>query len=389
MHCQRRRILAVGALGLALLISCGCGPSKDPTRVLLDEDHLLYAPTELIRTAGGDLVALVAAGEEHRLTLYRSKNEGRDWTRWYGLPISTETYYVELVSEGTLLVVAVNMGRSIWLGMTAADPQSAADSLLRTLELSPEDHAPVTAMTIAAAAPAPDSLPHLFLVYRTPSGAGDASGQRLFRRHSSDGGRSWSGAQQLAEGNLGRPALCANPAGGRTVHLAYTEDRLFRWRGLSTGSRTPVFKPVVQVAENSRNRIAALGPYIVVMGETERQQVILATSENRGRNWERAITIARDANHRRAPDLATGYGFYWSTFNAGDSALVVRIAWNSLNPRGWCPDIRIADVACEGWPSIVALPDTTAGVLFAEPDGRVYFTKVGRPPFQRPPKAPE
>lgn len=386
MDCSRGRMVIFGTLGIVLLILFGCGAPQSPRRVMLDESAQLYAPTELVRTGQGDLVALVACGEEHRLTLYRSKNDGRVWTHWYSLPVSTDSYDIELVSQGTLLVVAVNLGRSVWLGITAADPQSAADSTLRAIELPPGNEMPITAMTVAAAAPHPDSLPHLFLVYRTSLSAEDST-QVLFRRNSKDGGYGWTQPEQLAEGKLGRPALCANPTGGRSVHLAYTEDEMFRWRGLTSGSRTPVFRPVVRVADFSRNRIVALGRSVVVMGETDRHQVILATSENRGRNWERAITIARDADHRRAPDLAAGYDFYWSTFNSGDSALVVRIAWNSLNPRGWCLEIPIAEVACEGWPSIVALPDTTAGVLFAEPGGRVYFAKVERPAFNRPPKS--
>ncbi len=67
----------------------GCGGETEvghPT-VSLGEEIPLHPPTELMRTPLGDLVALVAEGDQHQPVLYRAGPAGLAWQRWLVLPI--------------------------------------------------------------------------------------------------------------------------------------------------------------------------------------------------------------------------------------------------------------------------------------------------------------
>ncbi|MCK4306216.1 MAG: hypothetical protein KAY24_18390 [Candidatus Eisenbacteria sp.] len=368
-----------GTLLLAQLMAGGCGRDEPEIPiVLLSEEVSLHPPTELVRTPSGNLVALVAEGEDCVLTLYRSGPDGQLWRRWQALPAPEGIREVDLSVDGNLLVVAGNRGQAIWISTLAIDPQSPEDSIPSSTELPAKQT--VVSLAIAAIASVPDEAPELQLAYLV----GDpADSQRvMMRRWSLDGGVSWSEPRQLGEGILGRVALETRPSGGKSADLCFSREGFLRWRGLSGSDRTDEFRITLRVAPDSRNEIARMGLGVLVVGESARHQVVASASDNSGRNWSAAMALARNADHPRVPDIDAGFGRYWVTYSSGDTTLAVRTATDPSRPTYWSRGIYFRETRCLGEPSIVALPDSSAGLLFAVPDGKVYFARVTPPQEQ-------
>ena len=65
-----------------------------------------------------------------------------------------------------------------------------------------------------------------------------------------------------------------------------------------------------------------------------------------------------------------------AVFAAADTAMIARSAKNPRTPKRWSRNMILARTGCVGEPSIVALPDSSAGVLYASSKGGVYFVRV-------------
>ncbi|MFC1572501.1 hypothetical protein ACFL6M_02770, partial [Candidatus Eisenbacteria bacterium] len=353
----------------------GCGREADVEPVQLSVDRQLVPPTELIRTPGGDLVALVGEAGEGALTLYRCVSDGLNWERWQSLPAPEQITEVDLACGGSRLAVAASRGETIWVASCDADPQQPDDAHFLTTDFTAEQH--VVSLAIAAVAPDADTIPGLHLAYLT----GDPSDsiRVMWHRWSADGGETWSEQQRLGDGVLGRVALETQPGGGLTTDLGFSRERFMHWRGLSGLDYTGEFKVRLRVDHSSRNEIARLGKEVLVAGESHRHQVLSATSHNNGRNYEPATALGRDSDHSRVPDIDAGFGRFWVVYNAGDTLLVARTATHPSRAKLWSPGITVPVSGCLGEPSIVALPDSTAGILYAEPGGKVSFAKVPAP----------
>ena len=357
--------------GCTLLLG-GCGGQGEPGGTPLARDVALYPPTELVRTAEGSLVALVAEGETHALTLYRSDDAGETWARWKPLRAPETFDEVELTCGGRTLAVAGRRERTIWLATLQADPQAPADTLLHTIEWFTDEA--VASLALTAAAAEPDKDPLLYLAYLTGDPAD--SNLALYAGSSDDGGTTWTSARRLAEGNLGRVALTTRAGGGKAAELGYSRDYFFQWRGLSERDHTSPFRVRLRVDGGSRNEIARMDRDVLVVGESDRNQVVCCTSHNGGRNWEPAMALAGASDSRRVPDVAAGFGRFWAVFAAADTAMIARSAKNPRTPKRWSRDMILARTGCVGEPSIVALPDSSAGVLYASSKGGVYFVRV-------------
>ncbi len=99
-----------------------------------------------------------------------------------------------------------------------------------------------------------------------------------------------------------------------------------------------------------------------------------------GLNWSPAMALSKKSNLSRRPDLDADFGRFWSLFTEGDSLLVTRSSTRPMHPKFWSDEIVISESIVTGEPTIAAMPDSTAGILFAVPDGEVFFARVKLPP---------
>lgn len=379
-------------LGLVLAMAgygIGCGKQEEGAfRAALSLERSLYPPLELARVSEDLLIALVAEGDEQVPVLYRSTSAGRAWQRWLEPPIPLSVLdEVDLAQAGTHLALAGREGRTVWAGALAletgadtagthASPsRGAAAERWQTTQFTSDD--PIESMAIACAAPDPATMPQLHLLYVTEI-PGDTL-RTLWQRRSPDAGATWTAPELVTDGAIGGVATATRPDGSRSVDVCYQRDSLLRWRGLSQENQTEEFRLRLRVAPESRNRLARFERNVLASGESERHQAVAAFSENVGRNWSSAIALARDADHPREPDIDAGYGLYWVAYLAGDSLLVARAASTPKSPRAWSPGIWAHLGPTMGQPYIVAMPDSSAGILHAAPEGRVYFTRVWKP----------
>jgi hypothetical protein len=182
----------------------------------------------------------------------------------------------------------------------------------------------------------------------------------------------------VAEGALGFPGIYARSEHADVVDVVYMRDDLLRWRANSRQGRrwSPEREIRLRVEETSRSDVARVGHLVLAVGESGRHQVVCATSRNSGHNWERATAIAQDARRPRHPAVDSGFGRFWVAFTEDDSLLIARTTDSPWHPRQWSERIPVAAGPIAGRPAIVALPDSTAGVLYATPAGRVLFTTV-------------
>jgi hypothetical protein len=344
---------------------------------LSSEDLPLYPPIDLVRAPSGDLVALAAEGEARQLALYRGGPDGERWERWLPLPAPPDIVEVDLAAGGKLIALAGSRSKAhaIWFSALLADPEARTDSIIGTVEFAAEST--VVSLALAVFAPASDLVPQIHLTYLT----GDPADTLREMRHrwSVDGGYTWSDEISLGSGTLGRVACDTRPVGGRAADLAFSRDRFMHWRGLSGRDRTEAIRARLRVAHTSRNEVARMGSAVLLCGESHRNQVVAISSTNAGRNWGTAISLARDSDHRRVPDIDAGDGLFWVVYSSGDTTLTVRAAADPSRPQNWSRGIFFTSTRCIGEPAIVALPDSSAGVLFAAPEGKVYFARV-RPP---------
>ena len=112
------------------------------------------------------------------------------------------------------------------------------------------------------------------------------------------------------------------------------------------------------------------------MSESETHQVVGAPSRNGGTNWDRAIALAHGSDRPRRPALDWGGGRFWVAYAQGDSLLAARWAKDPTFPKFWSEPIEIARARALAAPAVVALPDSTALILFAAPEGKVWSARV-------------
>jgi hypothetical protein len=415
----------------ALLGLSACGPEESHQAIPLAGAGALTPPTLLRYAPGQGLIALVNATDEaggRQLTLWRADSSGTDWSPWAGLGRTNASGHVALAVTKQHVVVAgvaepesaAAGGGAIWiarvplaapaagavetmllatgapvlaLALDAPYSREAIDELIPrppdALEATPpavgESTGAAVALTEAANPPAGlapfraaprDTLPWVHLVYLQRATAEQE--KRIVYRRSRDAGASWSAPETLAEGDLGRPGLFARSRFRTAVDVCYPRGDFMCYRGGGgAGEQWRAERPIrLRVAKGSSNGIARHERELLVACENDLHQVAGATSLNGGFNWERAIAIARSCDHVRLPALDHGGGLFWAGYSQGDSVVVVRSTRTTLYPRQWNRGIIAAEACCLDAPDIAALPGGAVGVLFATPEGRVYFTRV-------------
>jgi hypothetical protein len=352
----------------------GCGREESAFRATLSPGTELFPPLELVRLADEELLALVAHAPGRELGFYRSEDGGRSWQQWFQPPIPLEEAEdVDLAQAGTHLALAVRHGPQVWVGTLPL--YSPDGSEWQSLEFVSD--LPIQSMAVVCVAPEKTLAPQIHLAII--SGAEGDSVRTLWQRRSPDAGSTWLGPELITAGVLSGVTLATLPDGSRSADMCYWRDNLLHWRGLSGADRTEEFRLRLQVSPDSRNRLARLDRNVLACGESARHQVVCAFSDNVGRNWSSAIALATEADCRRDPDIDAGYGLYWNVYIAGDSLLVARTSHAPTLPTDWSPGIWAHRGPTVGLPYIVALPDSSAGILHAAPEGKVYFTRVWKP----------
>jgi len=378
-----RRLCPFLLLALIIAGPTGCDQEQEAPR-RIDTERLLYPPAHIAASERGQLVAMVTDGESRRLALYRADSLGETWERWQPLPTSASSGDVGLTVAGETAVAVGAAERRIWsitVALDAAGDEGADEAApMPPAEASWFDAgAPVLALAIDASAPDTSGTIYTHLVYlmRRPE-PGD---QCLAYRRSVDAGRHWSPPETLATGSLGRPGLFARSERANIVDLCYARDGFMAWRGSGNHGDAWVEEKSIRLATwpGSPNAIARKDPEVLTIVENELHQVAGSTSLNRGYNWERAIAIARACDHVRLPALDCGGGLFWVAFSQGDTLVVLRSTKTTLYPKQWNRGIVAARACCMGAPDVLAMPDSTAGVLFGTPDGEVFFTRVRQP----------
>jgi hypothetical protein len=356
---------------LALVLCSGCEQEEVPVSTPLATDSLLYPPAQVVLTPGNDLIALVAEGEERGLALYRSELPGKRWQRWAALPAPAVCTDADVAAGEEAVAVAACFEKRLWFASVAYAAGVATGAPPRVEEIEVDSTVLSLSLDAAWSHDAARTVFHLvYLMQAAPD-----TGRVIAYRRSLDGGLSWSKPQLLAQGNLGQPSIFARSDQPGTVDVVYSRDGFLRWRGSQRdGKHWIAEKEIrVRVADDSRNALARIGHLVLSQGESTRNQVVCSTSRNGGHNWERATAIAKSCDHRPRPSLDSGYGRFWVAFCQGDSLIVLRSTDSPWNPKHWSETIAVAGTACSGGPSVVALPDSTAGVLYATPAGEVFF----------------
>jgi hypothetical protein len=417
----------------------GATGADEPAQAVLDllriDGHReLYPPTQAAWSPAGGFVAMVTDGETRRLTLYRGGPDGRRWQRWIELPAAAGAVEPQLSIAGDRVIVAGAAGTRIWTIAVPLSPQAdrkglrASDLARDTLDAG----APV--LSLALDASMPDTTGEVFahLAYlaepesmtvalnrmalasqpeklrltvpnaprETPADGADATiadstsvtladsagaasetARFIAYLRSSDAGLTWAPPETLAVGDLDRPGLFAHIAGRRSVDLCYRRGEFMAWRGSGNRGDAWIREKAIRMrgAAGSRNAVARNLDEVFLICESDTHQVTGSTSLNQGYNWERAIAVARESRSVRLPALDCGGGLFWVAYSAGDSVVVLRSTGSTLYPKQWNRGINIAAVCTAGPPDVVALPDSTAGLIYATPAGEVYFARVRQP----------
>jgi len=382
-----RTTIYIAAIGLACtLLHFGCGQEAPVSLTTLSNDLELTGPVELKRLATGHLVALVAEIESGTPTIYQGDSSGQTWSRLCDLPQFGDLTGTEIATGGNLLVVAAYGANQLTIATASLLIDSESDTLiapqLETSLLSVSD--PIQEISLAGSRSQSNDLIHFQLAYLT--GEPSDSIRTIFHRWSGDRGSSWSNPSQLSTGVISSLDLAVAQEGSTGFNLAYTHNGFFQWRGIHELDHTAAKQIMLRIAPDSRNEIAKLGVNLFVTGDSPSNQVVGAFSDNNGYNWSMAMALANHADEPRRADLDAGFDQCWVTYTSGDSVLVARNSKVPALPRLWLPEIEVFRGRITGRPSIVALPDSTAGILFATTDNQVHFANVKK---QMPPKTDE
>lgn len=279
----RSRAVGTAAL-LALGLLLGCGRDEGPQLVALDSTTQLYPPARLALAPNKQLVALVTAGEDRHLALYRADSSGQAWELLAHLPASAATGDVALtIVEQCALVVGAD-GARIWRALLPINAPAPADSFLLLGEF--DAGAPVLSLAVDATRPHPGIPAYVHLVYLTQiPEAGDRS---LHYRHSIDHGRTWSEARILAQGVIGRPALNCHADLTGQVDLCFRRAEFMRYLGSASNGEEWIPEKTIRLeaSPGGRTAIARRGREVLVVCENHLHQVAGATSLNGGYNWE-------------------------------------------------------------------------------------------------------
>ncbi len=352
----------------------------------LAADRFLYPPTLIACGPHQELVALVTEGEPRTLALYRADSLGGMWWRWTPLPAPAPpvTGEIDLAISDSSVIAAGAVGQRIWIASLPLSSSSPTGSDVRMCDL--ETKSTVLSLVLDAAPAAPDSLARAHLAYLL-RGTCDST-HVIEYRHSADHGLQWSLPETLAIGRLGPPAIFARSRFPTVVDLCYPRDGFMRWRVSGDSGREWAPERAIRLGVGSsyRSGVARAGGEVLAICENDLHQVAGATSRNGGSNWEPAIAIARRSDHLRLPSLDYGGGLFWVGFSQGDSLVVLRSAKRTWHPKRWSPSRVVARSCGQGAPGVVALPDSSAGVLFATLEGQVYFMRVRQ---EKVPAAPD
>jgi len=387
-----RAILSPVLIGIMGLCVADCARNLGPW-ITLGPDQPVRPPVLLAYVPRAGLVAVVSEGMERRLALWRGDSVGTSWKHWADLTHSAFSGGVDLAVAGSQVVVAGTGDRKIWIARLPLDAPVPAEGRVRFTEI--ETPQPVLSLAIDArpgvgvetgdratrtgpGEPGTGTLAWLHLAYFMRE-AGDTVGTIAYRR-SPDGGATWSQPESLASGAVGRPAVFARSTAPGKVDVCYPRDLFMAWRGSAdSGSAWSAEQAIrLRTTPGAQTGIACSGNEVLVVCENHLHQVAASTSLNGGRNWEPAIAVAREGDHMRLPALDCAGGLFWAGFSEGDTAVVVRSAAHPRFPRDWDPAVPAARACCLDAPAIAAFPDSSVGVLFALPEGQVFFTRVRR-----------
>jgi len=174
------------------------------------------------------------------------------------------------------------------------------------------------------------------------------------------------------------PALFVRSQVGSVVDLTYARAGFMRWRGGNHyGTRWGREVAVRLGTEGSqRSAIARASRRVFLLSESATHQIVGAPSRNGGANWDRAIAVVRGSDHARSPALDWNGGRFWIAYTQGDSLVQARWARDPTYPNLWSAPVQIARDRTLAGPTVVALPDSTALVLFVGPPGRAWCARV-------------
>lgn len=376
-----RGLRAASVFLLAALGGAGTAAAPAPALAPLATDRALHPPIDAALGPRGEVIALVAEGEARQLVLYRSDSSATRWERWAALPLQAPGAVGLAITPRAALVVAnasadtTHAGPGgIWIASVPLDAAAPADSSARFTRI--ESAAPVLALTCDASPTVPDSVACAHLAFLTA--AADTFPRLLLYCRTIDDGLRWSLPQVMARDSVDLPALFARAHAVGVVDLAYARAGFMRWRGGNRhGTRWgPEAAVRLGVRNNPCSAIARASRRVFLLSESETHQIIGAPSRNGGANWDRAIALARGSDRPRWPSLDWGGGRFWVAYAQGDSLVMARWAKNPAYPKLWSAPIEIAPACALDGPAVVALPDSTALILFAAPDGKVWCARA-------------
>lgn len=374
----RLRRAAAALFGIALSLAATADAS---ILTPLARDRALHPPIQAALAPRGEVIALAAEGDARQLVLYRSDASVTRWERWAALPLTAPDAVALAITPRAALVVAnapadttrARQG-SIWIASIPLASPAPADSSVRFTHI--ESAAPVLALACDASPTLPDSVAGAHLAFLTA--AADTFPPLLLYCRSVDDGLRWSEPQVMARDSLELPALFARSQTQSVVDLTYARAGFMRWRGGNHyGERWGPEKAVrLGTRQSSHSAIARASRRALLLNESETHQVVGAPSRNGGVNWERAIALARGSDRPRMPALDWNGGRFWIAYAQGDSLVMARWARDPAYPNLWSTPLEIARARALGGPDVVALPDSTAVILFAAPEGKVWCARA-------------
>jgi len=377
----RRALRAAAAAFLILRLAASFTGAEAIELVRVATDRVLHPPVEAALGPRCGVYALAAEGEAHQLALYRSDSLATHWERWALLPQTAAGAIGLAITPHAALVVAVPEADTthpgpgtIWVASVPLDAPAPAEALARfTCVTTP---APVLALAFDASFARPDSVAAAHLAYLTA--AADTIPRLIEYCRSTDDGLTWSTPQTMARDSVGLPALFARSQHPSVVDLTFARAGFMRWRGGNRhGARWGPEQAVrLGVLSDLPGGVARASRRVFILSESDVHQIVGAPSPNGGVNWERTIALARASDRPRMPSLDWGGGRFWIAYAQGDSLVLARSAANPGHPSFWSPPIPIARTRCVGSPAIVALPDSTAIVVFAAPEGVVWSARA-------------
>ncbi|MBD3235675.1 MAG: hypothetical protein GF330_03115 [Candidatus Eisenbacteria bacterium] len=379
MPAHRRRITRAAAalalasgIGIIVLAGCEIEPRGGPVS-LAPDDQPLFPPIRLDRASAGTLVALVSEQDPAHsslaaLALYRADEPTAAWSRWSGLPLPPGCSDVDLAIGVDRVAVVASYGESLHVASLPLDALQPTN-VIETTTLRADST--ILGLALGASLGVGESSPahHLLIL----SEAGADSGRVLHHRRSDDGGRSWGPPQLLAHGVLGEAGIFARSERADVIDVVYLRDGFLRRRGNTHGGRRWSAEREIRLRVDAESPIAVarLGHLVLAVAESDRHQVVCSSSRNGGHNWERATALARQADKPRHPSADSGFGRFWVVFAERDSMLFARTTSSPWHPQQWSERIPIVPGPFAGCPAIRALPDSSAAVLYATPEGRV------------------